>query len=171
MRVTHVGVDQLELTEVRDLSAVGDETLKRAALRAMHQDRLVPLDEPLVASLALAERRPDDLKAAVERLGQQAPSSRQLFALRVMGLIAPPAGSSPWLRVRGILIILAFIVAVLALGFAIVKLVALPFDGVGNVTAVWLGFLLVLVALIVLVLLGRRRQKRALAARGAPRAG
>ena len=46
------------------------------------------------ASMALAERRPDDLKAAVEKLGQAPPSSRQLFLLRVMGLIAPPAGAA-----------------------------------------------------------------------------
>ena len=55
------------------------------------------------ASLALAERRAGDLKVAVEQLGQEAPSSRQLFGLRVMGLIAPPKGSSPLLRLRGVL--------------------------------------------------------------------
>ena len=38
------------------------------------------------ASLALAERRPDDLKEAVDRLGQAPPSSRQLMMLRLMGL-------------------------------------------------------------------------------------
>ena len=42
------------------------------------------------ASLALAERRPDDLKTAVERLGQAPPTGRQLLLLRLMGLIAPP---------------------------------------------------------------------------------
>ncbi len=54
------------------------------------------------ASLALAERRPDDLKVAVERLGQEAPSSRQLFLLRVAGLLAPPPGAGWLARVRGI---------------------------------------------------------------------
>src|SRR3954464_6350178 len=43
------------------------------------------------ASLALAERRPADLKASLERLGQTPPSNRQLFGLRIMGLLAPPA--------------------------------------------------------------------------------
>ena len=45
------------------------------------------------ASLALAERRAGDLKVAVERLGQEAPSSRALFGLRLMGLVAPPRGA------------------------------------------------------------------------------
>ena len=116
------------------------------------------------ASIALAERRPDDLKAAVERLGQEAPSSRQLFLLRVAGLLAPPPGSSPWLRVRGVLVIVSLVVALLAAGWAVVKLAALPFGGVGNVTAVWSGMLVVIVALVVLTLVGRRRQARAKAA-------
>ena len=46
------------------------------------------------ASLALAERRPDDLKQAVERLGQAPPSNRQLLLLRFMGLLAPPASAA-----------------------------------------------------------------------------
>ena len=63
------------------------------------------------ASIALAERRPDDLKEAVERLGQEAPSTRQLLLLRIAGLLAPPPGSSPWLRVRGVLLIVGLVVA------------------------------------------------------------
>ena len=43
------------------------------------------------ASLALAERRPDELKEAMEKLGQEAPSGRQMFMLRMMGLLVPPA--------------------------------------------------------------------------------
>jgi hypothetical protein len=42
--------------------------------------------------------------------------------------------------------------------------VDLPFGGVGNVTAVWTGLLVVAVALVVLTLVGRRRQARARAA-------
>jgi hypothetical protein len=117
------------------------------------------------ASLALAERRPDDLKTAVERLGQAPPSNRQLLMLRFMGLVAPPPGSSPFLRVRGVLLIIALIVALLALGTGIVKLVAWPFGGVSLLTAVWVGILVIIVALGVLALVGRRRQKRAQATR------
>src|SRR3954454_4952137 len=42
------------------------------------------------ASLALAERRPDALKASLDLVDQPPPSTRQLFGLRVMGLLAPP---------------------------------------------------------------------------------
>ncbi len=41
------------------------------------------------ASLALAERRPGDLREAVQRLGQEPPSGRQMLALRAMGLLIP----------------------------------------------------------------------------------
>ena len=84
--------------------------------------------------------------------------------LRVAGLLAPPPGAGTWPRVRGVLLIIALVVGLLALGWAIVKLVALPFGGVGNVTAVWTGLLVVVVALVVLTLVGRRRQARAQAA-------
>ena len=69
-------------------------------------------------------------------------------------------------RVRGIVLIILLVVALIALGFAIVKLVALPFGGVSTVTAVWVGLLVIIVALGVLALVGRRRQARARAARG-----
>ena len=113
------------------------------------------------ASLALAERRPADLKAAAEKLGQTPPSNRQLLALRFMGLVAPPPGAPLWLRARGILLILFLVVALLALGWAIVQLVSLPFGGVGAGVGIFWGFLLVCVALGVLFFVGRRRQKKA----------
>jgi hypothetical protein len=55
----------------------------------------------------------------------------------------------------------------LALGFGLVELIALPFGGIGTGPAVFFGFLLVVVVVAVLVLLGRRRQARARAARTA----
>src|ERR1700733_5422359 len=42
------------------------------------------------ASLALAERRPDDLKRATERLGVGAPNNRQLTRLRFEGVVGTP---------------------------------------------------------------------------------
>jgi hypothetical protein len=119
------------------------------------------------ASLALAERRPDDLKEAVQRLGQAPPSGRQLLLLRVMGLLAPPAGASLAVRLRGIALIVAIIVVLIALGFGIAKLIALPFGGVGTASGLLLGLVVIAVALGVLALLGRRRQAKAIAARGA----
>ena len=123
------------------------------------------------ASLALAERRPDDLKQAVERLGQAPPSSRQLFLLRLMGLLAPPPGAGGWRRVRGIALIVLLVVALLLVGFGLAKLVALPFGGVGIFGGILLGLVIVVAALGVLALVGRRRQAKALSARTAARGG
>ena len=113
------------------------------------------------ASLALAERRADDLKDAVEKLGQQAPSERQLLALRFMGLVAPPPGSSRLVRVRGIATVIGVAVLLLAIGYGLAKLVALPFGGVGTIGAALLGVALVLAILAVLSLFGRRRMAKA----------
>ena len=52
------------------------------------------------------------------------------------------------------------IAVVLTLGMLLVKLVALPFGGIGNTAWFW-GFLLVVVVLAVLAVIGRRRQKAA----------
>ncbi len=117
------------------------------------------------ASLALAERRADDLKKATERLGVEAPSTRQLRGLQFLGLIAPPATAGILARMRGILIAVVLVVAILALGFGIVYLVALPFGGLSVDIAIFYGFVLVLIALGALAFWGRRRQKRAKAER------
>jgi Na+-translocating ferredoxin:NAD+ oxidoreductase RnfD subunit len=113
------------------------------------------------ASLALAERRPDELKDAMEKLGQEAPSSRQLMLLRIMGVIAPPQNAPWYMKLRGVLLILLFVIVLLAIGFGVVKLVALPLGGASTGGAMLLGLLLVVVVLGVLVLIGRRRQRRA----------
>lgn len=141
------------------------EHFRKALAAARPQERMA-LRRMADASLALAERRPDDLKAAVERLGQAPPSSRQLFLLRFMGLVAPPASAGMLARVRGIGIILLLIVVLIAVGTGIAQLIALPFGGVSMLVGVWLGILVVIVALVVLALLGRRRQGKARAAAG-----
>ena len=43
----------------------------------------------------------------------------------------------------------------------------LPFGGVSLLVSVWLGILIVIIALVVLAVLGRRRQSRAAATRAA----
>jgi hypothetical protein len=139
---------------------------RRAVAAARPQERM-QLRRMADASLALAERRPGDLKEAVERLGQAPPSNRQLLLLRLMGLLAPPPGSSILLRARGILIVILMIVALLAIGFGLVKLVALPFGGAGTAASLLLGLLLIVAILGALALFGRRRQQKALAARAA----
>jgi hypothetical protein len=141
----------------------------RKAISAARPQERMQLRRMADASLALAERRPDDLKEAVTRLGQAPPSGRQLLLLRIMGLVAPPQNAPWYLKVRGILLVILFIFVLLAVGFGIVKLVALPFGGAGTASALLLGLLLILIVLGVLTLLGRRRQKRAReTARAAP---
>jgi hypothetical protein len=141
------------------------EHFRQAIAAARPQERM-QLRRMADASLALAERRADDLKVAVERLGQEAPSNRQLMLLRFMGLVAPPKGTGIVRRARGILIILALVIALLAIGFGLANLVALPFGGISIAGAFFLGLVIIVIVLGVMALLGRRRQKAARAARG-----
>lgn len=140
------------------------EYFRRSLAAARPQERM-QIRRMADASLALAERRPDDLKAAVERLGQQAPSSRQLFLLRMMGLIAPSESASRAKKARGFALILGIVVVLVLIGFLLVKLIALPFGGTGTGTSLLFGVVLIILLLAVAALLGRRRQAKALAAR------
>ena len=133
----------------------------RAAIAAARPQERLQLRRMAEASLALAERRAGDLKAAAEKLGQTPPSNRQLLLLRFMGLVAPPPGSGALRRTRGVLIILLLIIAALALGWGLVQLVSLPFGGIDPTISIFWGFLVVLIALGVLFVFGRRRQSKA----------
>jgi hypothetical protein len=143
---------------------------QKALAAARPQERMA-LRRYADAQLALAERRAGDLKAATEKLGVEAPSSRQLFGLRLMGLFAPPASAGTFARVRGVVLAILAVIAVLLLGFGIVSLVALPFGGMSLDLRIFWGFVLVLVVLGVLVIFGRRRQKAARAKQLAARGG
>jgi hypothetical protein len=140
----------------------------RAAIAAARPQERLQLRRMAEASLALAERRPADLKAAAEKLGQTPPTNRQLLALRFMGLIAPPPGSSVAIRARGFLLLFVIVALLLAAGVGLVELISLPFGGLPLTGALLLGALVVAVALGVLTLLGRRRQARARAQRAGP---
>ncbi len=142
---------------------------QRAIAAAQPRERM-QLRRMADASLALAERRPSELREAVERLGQAPPTRRQLFALRAMGLLVPPSSAGLVARIRGILLIIALIIVVVALGAGIVELISLPFNGgFSAAPAVLLGIFLVIVVLAVLATVGRRRQTKAKAdARAAP---
>ena len=131
------------------------------ALAACNPRERQALRQLMKASLAQAERKPDELKEAMEKLGQEPPSGRQLFVLRLMGLIAPPQDASLLVRARGFFLLLLFVFVLLAIGFGLAKLVALPFGGVGTLVGILLGVVIVVIALGVLTLLGRRRQARA----------
>jgi hypothetical protein len=138
------------------------------ALAGAHPQERPALRQMMKASLALAERRPDELKEAMEKLGQEAPSGRQMFMLRMMGVLMPPASAGIFARIRGILLIIALVIALLAIGTGIVQGIGLIFGGIGVGSSIFFGFLLVVVALAVLILLGRRRQARAAANRQLP---
>jgi hypothetical protein len=133
---------------------------QRAIAAARPQERM-QLRRMADASLALAERRAGDLKDAVERLGHEPPSGRQMFALRAMGLLIPPASAGILARVRGILLIFVLIAVLIAIGFGIVELVSLPFGGVGLAPGILLGLFVVMAVLGVIAAIGRRRRDRA----------
>ncbi|MFL5820826.1 MAG: hypothetical protein ACJ76S_09140 [Solirubrobacteraceae bacterium] len=133
---------------------------QKAIAAARPQERM-QLRRMAQASIALAERRPGELKEAVEKLGHEAPSGRQLLALRFMGLIAPPPGSGLATRIRGFVLLFLVVAVLLAAGLGLVELASLPFGGLALGAALLLGALVVAAVLGVLTLLGRRRQARA----------
>jgi hypothetical protein len=133
---------------------------QRAIAAARPQERM-QIRRMADASLALAERRAGDLKQAVERLGQTPPSARQMFALRAMGLLIPPASAGFIARVRGILLIIVLIIVLLAIGLGIVELVSLPFGGLGLAPGILLGLFVVIAALAIVGTIGKRRRNRA----------
>jgi hypothetical protein len=134
------------------------------ALAASHPQERPMLRQMMKAALAQAERRPDELREAMEKLGQEPPSNRQLLLLRLMGTIAPPPNSSIWLRIRGFAVLILLVIVLVAIGFGLAKLIALPFGGVGTLGGILLGLVIVAAVLGVLALLGRRRQDKARAA-------
>jgi hypothetical protein len=133
---------------------------QRAIAAARPQERM-QLRRMADASLALAERRAGDLKDAVERLGQEPPTGRQMLALRAMGLLIPPASAGILARVRGVVLILALIIVLVAVGLGLVELVSLPFGGLGLAPGILFGLFVVIAALGVAAAIGRRRRDRA----------
>ncbi|MBJ7470966.1 MAG: hypothetical protein JHD16_06665, partial [Solirubrobacteraceae bacterium] len=136
------------------------EHFQRAIAAARPQERM-QIRKMADASIALAERRPDALKSAMERLGQEAPSGRQLFMLRVAGIVAPPKSAGMAARIRGILAVIAFILVLVAVSYGIVSLIAWPLGGASSAIRVFYAFLLIFVAMGVLFFVGRRKQRKA----------
>ncbi|HEY3970999.1 MAG TPA: hypothetical protein VGL79_06330, partial [Solirubrobacteraceae bacterium] len=91
-----------------------------------------------------------------------------MFALRAMGLLIPPASAGIFARIRGILLILALIIVLLALGLGIVELIALPFGGLGLAPAVLFGLFAAIAGVAIAAMVGRRRRDRAKAAAAGP---
>jgi tetratricopeptide (TPR) repeat protein len=137
---------------------------QRAIAAARPQERM-QLRRMADASLALAERRAGDLKDAVERLGQEPPSGRQMLALRAIGLLVPPGSAGILARLRGIVLILMLVIVLLGIGLGIVLLAALPFGGLGLAPGILLGLFVAIAVVAVIATIGRRRRNRALKAR------
>jgi hypothetical protein len=137
---------------------------QRALAAARPQERM-QLRRMADASLALAERRADDLKKATERLGVDAPTTRQLRGLQFMGLIAPPASAGMVARIRGILLAIVLVILILALGFGIVYGIGQAAGGISVDLAIFYGLALVIVVVGVLAYFGRRRQRKVRAER------
>jgi uncharacterized membrane protein len=133
---------------------------QRAIAAARPQERM-QIRRMADASLALAERRPEDLRKATERLGVEGPTNRQLWGLRIMSIVAPPSSAGILARLRGILIVLVVLAAVLFAGFGIVSGIAAAAGGLSLDLRIFWGIVLVIVVFAVLIVLGRRRQKRA----------
>ena len=140
------------------------EHFTKALASARPQERL-QIRRMANVSLALAERRAGDLKAATERLGVESPTAWQLRGLRLIGLIAPPSSAGILARIRGIVVVIAAIIGILALGFGIIEGIGQAAGGISLDLAIFYGVLLAVVAVTVAVLIGRRRQKAAVAKR------
>ncbi len=155
------------------------ERYDAAAARAHFQKALAaarPQERPQLrrmadASLALAERRAGDLKVAAERLGVEAPTGRQLFGLRMFGLIAPPKSAGRLARYRGvtlgILLFILFLAAIWGIPFLILTgITAIT----GSVSVADRSFYAIFAAVLIVVglaLLARRRNRAAQAKRAA----
>jgi len=133
---------------------------QKAIAAARPQERMA-LKRMADASLALAERRAGDLKAAVQKLGSEAPSNTQMMLLRLMGVVAPPKSASLVRRIFGPISIFLLISTLIAISLGIVELVALPLGGVTLGAALLYAVLLLAAVLGTLVFFGRRKQNRA----------
>lgn len=117
------------------------------------------------AALALADRRAGDLRTASQRLGQEAPSGRQLLLLRLSGLLVPPKSAGSWARWRGVLLILAILLGIIAIGTGLAALVSLPFGGLGLASNISLGVLVLFAFIGWLIWFARKRQREAMVKR------
>ncbi|HEY7932776.1 MAG TPA: hypothetical protein VID48_03035 [Solirubrobacteraceae bacterium] len=140
---------------------------QRAIAAARPQERM-QIRRMADASLALAERRPGDLRDAVQRLGQAPPTGRQMLLLRAAGLLVPASSAGILARIRGVLLIILLFVTLLAIGLGVVKLIALPFGGLGLAPGILLGLFLVIAVITVTALIGRRRRDRAIRGGSSP---
>ena len=137
---------------------------QRALAAARPQER-IQLRRMADASLALAERRAEDLKKATERLGVEGPTTKQLRGLKLMGLIAPPASAGLLARTRGIVLLILLLALVLGVALGLVLLIEIPAGSTAISASIGYAVVLALIALGTVAYFGRRRQKRVQAER------
>jgi hypothetical protein len=107
-----------------------------------------------------AERYDADASRDYFRRAIAASRPQERMQLRRMADASP--GSAPWyVKARGILLVIALVIVLLAIGFGIVKLVAIAFGGVSTGLALILGLVVIVAVLGALALFGRFRQGRA----------
>jgi hypothetical protein len=141
-------------------------TYFRRAIAAAPPQQRMQIRRMADAAIALAERRPDDLKVAVERLGQTAPPRKHMVILRLLSFIVPPPGSHILIRLRGFASIFLIIVLLLAVGAGLVKLVSWPFGGLSWPASVLLGLFVAIAAISIMFVFGRRKRRKVEAGRG-----
>jgi uncharacterized membrane protein len=137
---------------------------QRALAAARPQERMY-IRRQAEAALAFAERRADDYKEAVGRLGGEVPTGWSMFGFRLVGLIAPPSSAGIIARLRGIVMALALLVLIIAVGFGIIFGIGSAAGGISVPFSVFWGFILMACVLAVMAYIGRRRQKQARARR------
>lgn len=146
---------------------------QRALAAARPQERMY-IRRQAEAALAFAERRADDYKEAVGRLGGDVPTGWSMFGFRLLGLIAPPASAGIVARLRGIVLAIVLLALIVGVGFGIIYGIGSASGGISIPFAVFWGFILMACVLGIASYIGRRRQKQARAKRAeelAARAG
>jgi hypothetical protein len=88
-----------------------------------------------------------------------------------MGLVAPPSSAGLIARLRGILIFVALIVAILAIAFGIVTGISAAAGGLSLDLRIFYSLVLVVVVFVGTVMFGRRRMRAAQAKRAAAASG
>lgn len=155
------------------LASRAAERYDAAAARKYFQEAIAaarPQERPQIrrmaeAALALADRRTGDLKTAAQRLGQEGPTGRQLFLLRLSGLLVPPASRGGVARARGVVLIILLLLAVVAIGTGIAALIAWPLGGLSVASDISLGVIVLVVVIGVLIAFARKRTRQAEAKR------
>jgi hypothetical protein len=132
---------------------------QRALAAARPQERMY-IRRQADAALAFAERRAGDYAEAVERLGGDVPTGWSMFGFRMLGLVAPPASAGIVARLRGVVIGLTLVIAIIAVGFGIMYGIGTAAGGISVAFAVFWGFILMACVLGVMAYIGRRRQKK-----------